>query len=866
MRELAQKAQRPQSTKQVDVVEIEETSFELSPIQHVFFHACPQGEKEYTQSFCLRLTRHVAFEALQQALTLLVKRHSMLRARFAYEDSTGWSQIVAAYRPESFKLGARHKASLADVSELAAAPWTQIDVQEGPTFAATFCNMSDGAQILLLTAHHLVIDLVSWRILLEELERLLLSDGSTARLASTQSQSFQVWTKLQVEHIRQRQHVEQQGPLSPISTNRGYWGLSEHHSNKFGETDSVQFSIDKAVTMQLLDNSNIRLRTDPIDLFLGACIFAFAATFPDRASPEFYNESHGREAFNDALDPSGIVGWFTTMYPISLDSKSQSQRLSLSEAIRQVKSTRLSLTDRGWYSFTSRFLQTGNSSEMEIIFNYFGLFQQFERQDSLFKPLNLHGPQPTEDAGPSVTRPSLFEVAMSVEEGRLHAKFTYHRNMTKVDRIKRWALTTQELLESIGTNPEALEARHDLADFPLLQTTEKSFKTVLEIELPALGVSASDVEDIYPCSPMQEGLQLSSLQNPQFYGIRLPFEFHHQEVTSDAAVQRLQDAWQTIIDRHAILRTIIFEHVSDNGGFCQVVLRARKGDVTVVGTVNGTSQNGTMSKDLDGSHLHGLRISKSKSSTTLDCVLTISHAITDGISLSLIMRALKDAWNQGRLSEPIPQYKAVISHLQDSRSNDDAAYWQVALSDLKPCLIPILEFQDQRSPHLLEVRVPIVSPEAIKSSCKTNGFTMTTLLHTAWLLVLHCYTGLDAPSFGYLSSGRDIPVEGINEIIGPCVKMLVRHHILDPDQRVQALLTSVQDATFENLNHQSIALGSLKQDLGLTGQELFNTAMTQEQEFDPELQQGKGARIKIGNLHDPTEVCTTRTRVNTASH
>ena len=875
--------------------EVTDTLFDLSPIQNFFFAWNPEGDHEYTQSLLLRLRAFVPHESLESALETLTRRQLMLRAQFHKVSPRGpWKQLIQSYRPHLYHLSICYDTSVQELRNIMASPWSTLNIQTGPVFSAHVCEMANNqGQVLFLVAHHLIMDLVSWRTLLEDLENILENAGAVSLDASSlppdfqsklpkkfpgsmRSQSdgknggpsalnrhepeaplsFQTWTKMQTNYLNHNKPATSPACLPLVRTDRDYWGISDI-SNLFGDAESIRYSLSEDTTRALLGDCNVSMRTEPIDIFLGVFLHSFHDVFPDRLTPTFFNESHGRECFDESLELS-TVGWFTTMFPVSL----QINWISPVDTIRHVKDIRLSFPDRGWSWFSSRFLNSADGIEMEVIFNYFGLFQQIERKDAIMTPMNLNGTQPTEEGGVQMPRPSLFEVALSVEHGSLQINTTFNHKMSKKDRIRDWIRSTEALFLEVAHRLVNIEPLITLSDLPLLQTTMEGFDMLRNVKLPALDISLNNVEDAYMCSPMQQGLLISSLQHPQYYRIRLPFEMTSSESCS-LEPDRLQAAWQQLVDRHTILRTLTVEDACGDGLFRQIVLRSIVANVKII-----RRPNPEMAREAIHSHPpfqhsknevpHELLICSSASTGRLHCLLSIHHVITDGISLSLLMGHLSMAYSHKLLDNNSTPYHALISYLQSRPEGPMLDYWKRYLGNFKPCYIPISMSGTHNEPVLVEREVPLGEMGDLKSFCKSLSVTSTTLLHTAWLLVLQCYTGLDTPSFGYISSGRDIPFSGIQNIIGPCVNMLVRRQAIREEQEVSALLREVQRNTFESMNNQTCSLANIQQVLGLSGQQLFNTAMSQERLVDTTLAEAKGPLIELGSIHDPTEVCEIR--------
>lgn len=162
--------------------------------------------------------------------------------------------------------------------------------------------------MIFLTAHHLCVDTVSWRIILQDLQEFLESGSLTTEKAL----SFQTWCATQAEQS-QKETVQDLLPFDVMAADLAYWAM-EGQRNTYKDVECETFVVDKALTNLAMGNCHQALRTEPLDLFLSTIAHSFSRTFADRATPTLWNESHGRES--DNLDLSRTVGWFTTLCPL----------------------------------------------------------------------------------------------------------------------------------------------------------------------------------------------------------------------------------------------------------------------------------------------------------------------------------------------------------------------------------------------------------------------------------------------------------------------------------------------------------------------------------------------------------------------
>jgi hypothetical protein len=167
------------------------------------------------------------------------------------------------------------------------------------------------SQAIALIAHHLVIDVVSWGIVLEDLQSLLVGVNPPP-----QSLPFHSWSEQQIAQAKQ-DTARRVLPVAGTQTaDYDYWGMSTQ-CNINADVISEDIELSPKDSMLLL-GAHDALATEPLDVFIAALLQAFRKVFPDRPTVTVHNEGHGREPFNAKQDLSRTVGWFTTLTPISL--------------------------------------------------------------------------------------------------------------------------------------------------------------------------------------------------------------------------------------------------------------------------------------------------------------------------------------------------------------------------------------------------------------------------------------------------------------------------------------------------------------------------------------------------------------------
>ncbi|OJZ82578.1 hypothetical protein ASPFODRAFT_84018 [Aspergillus luchuensis CBS 106.47] len=537
-------------------------------------------------------------------------------------------------------------------------------------------------------------------------------------------------------------------------------------SDPFPEGFRIQqqgFTLDEAMTECLLTRSQDLLRSEPIEVMLGAALHAFVRVFPDRGLPAMFNESHGRDALGDRCDISQTVGWFTTMAPVASSVGS-----SVLDTVRRVKDARHQLLRGGWPYFASRYLTPegqasfGGHFPMEIILNYLGRYHIFEQVDGLFARL------PAPDLPclyPDLKRFSLFEILVTVDIGQLEVKFSYPRDIKHQSRIEEWIQQYRILLEEAFTGTEPLLS---LNDFPLLSMGYKDLDRLAKEILPTIRGPATltNLEELYPCTPIQSGLLVSQARNPAYYEYATIAEVYPPAAGQLVDAKRLARAWQELVRRHSILRTVFVESISPDRLYDQAVLRDWNGEVMYPQDLPGI-------EFAPGHSLHRLAICVAENGAVF-VRLDMNHAISDGASTSILFRDLALAYHGKLVGSPLSQYRDFVSFLLQDDKQKHLAYWVDRLSGAEPCLLPLSVHSEGPSNEIEFTRVSLPQPASqLRTFCIRNGVTLSTLLQAAWAMVLRIYCDSDRVCFGSLVSGRDVPIDGVENVIGPFLNILV---------------------------------------------------------------------------------------------
>ena len=818
--------------------------FDLSPMQHLYLSSAmggddarraePGGGYRFNQSLLMRLNKEMRLEEICTAVEIVVGRHPMLRARFS-RGPRGWTQRILPQSTDAIALKHHHISSDLELETAIESTQSGIDIEDGPVFAVDCFSTHDQQQLIYLAAHHLVVDLPSWRLIIHDLDELL----QRGNLLSQRSMSFSKWIALQkaaVENCDPSTIL----PLDTAPVDYSYWGMNDQ-LNTYGDVAEISFALSAELTSILQTTCNQVFKTESTDIYLSAILLSFAQTFHDRPVPVVWNQEPGRDVSHLGVDAdvSDTVGWFTSLCPVALQLQGSDDFM---DVLRRLKDSRRST--RGTQYFASKFYGAGKADPLardwplEIIFSYAGSLQQLERENGvgMLEQLAIPGrtlAHRTSDIGGDVKRISLFEIGVVLDSGISKVKFLFSRNTRDTDaRIARWAQNLEHLLlEAIGRlryHPQELT----LADVPLLDVSYRGLEQFHKQRLPALNMTnVQDVETIFPATAVQQNILISQSQRPETCYVHAIYEFASPS-GEPIDTTRICAAWQDVVSRHTALRTVFTETVTEGGLFDQIILRRTSPEMLFIDTAPFEDPIEELSNlpCIRATHSkppHRLTVCKAPTRTLVK--LDISTAVCDSTSIHLLLADLRRAYVTRK---PIPEtvrfrYSDHLEFLKAARQERSLDFWKERLRGVQPCKFPILTI-NHTVQKFASVSLELnTSFQALNSFATAHATTVDSVLRLAWGLVLRLFTGSQHVCFGYQAVGRDESIEDIKTAVGSFANLVACAYDLPSAESMLGTLTTVAEQYESSLEHQNFTVPEIHHAIGLKGGErLFNSSLT----------------------------------------
>ncbi|WP_457925543.1 non-ribosomal peptide synthase/polyketide synthase [Pseudomonas aeruginosa] len=816
----------------------------LAPVQRWFFERAIPNRQHWNQSLLLQARQPLDGDRLGRALERLQAQHDALRLRFR-EERGAWHQAYAEQAGEP--LWRRQAGSEEALLALCEEAQRSLDLEQGPLLRALLVDMADGSQRLLLVIHHLAVDGVSWRILLEDLQRLYADLDADL---GPRSSSYQTWSR----HL----HEQAGARLDELD----YWQAQLHDAphalpceNPHGALENrherkLVLTLDAERTRQLLQEAPAAYRTQVNDLLLTALARATCRWSGD-ASVLVQLEGHGREDLGEAIDLSRTVGWFTSLFPLRLTPAAD-----LGESLKAIKEQLRGVPDKGVGYGLLRYLAGEEAAarlaalpQPRITFNYLGRFDRQFDGAALLVPA-------TESAGaaqdPCAPLANWLSIEGQVYGGELSLHWSFSREMFAEATVQRlvddYARELHALIEhccqegNVGATP---------SDFPLA--------TLRQEQLDRLPLAR--IEDIYPLSPMQHGMLFHSLyeQASGDYLNQLRVDVHGLDPA------RFRAAWQAALDSHDILRAgflwqgdleqplqVIHKHLELP--FAEHDWRGREALAEALDELAASERRRGF--ELEQAPLLRLVLVR-MDEERYHLVYTHHHILLDGWSSAQLLGEVLARYTGEQAERTGGRYRDYITWLQAQDKRVSEAFWKEQLAELlEPTRLAqvVAAEREQVGSGQFQRSLPPARTARLKTFAQRHAVTLNTLVQAAWSLLLQRYTGQDTVVFGATVAGRPAELAGIERQIGLFINTLPVVATPQPGMRLTDWLQEVQARSLALREQEHTPLFEIQRWAGL-GEALFDSLLVFENYPVAEaLEKGAPGGVRFGPVsnHEQT--------------
>lgn len=684
---------------------------------------------------------------LQMALEELVAYHDAFSLRFTVNESGNWQQ---QYQSESqcldfFQLDVSTLTEVEVLSELEKRQH-HFNLEKGPlcTFGYIY-GFENGENKIFASFHHLIVDVISWYTLLEDIQCLY--KGTKLPQKAT---SYRQWSKKQAHYVdeypEELKYWQDQLPredkqlLSELST----CAVSQHE---------IIEKIDK-----LLAPKNFAIQVDEL------LLTALNETLHEITGLNFHTiwlEGHGRETTNSSFDVSRTMGWFTTMYPVRLiyDEDKLSHIKSVLNSLRAIPNKGI-----GFGNCINNSWQYSSA----VNFNYLGKILNNNKDWQTI----------TAECGVSIDpvnrSTNAVNIVAGVVDDKLMLRVTSQLNDFSAKRI------IVSLLQNIRKTLDVLQETNSAT----LLSADTDF-VISQKRLDELQAS-KEITQVFLANSLQQGMLYHSLSYgdvDETYRVQAIWDYHR--VISPSIMKK---AWLFTQQQFASLR-LRFDWQEE---FIQIIDKTAKlnwNELDLRGLTEADQQialeqllatDKQLTYNLQESGLfrvYFVQLGEGHSR----CIFNTYHAILDGWSSPILLNVLHDAYlaiQNNRLPEPVNDtYSGTQIYIQKQVQEVDDC-WQQQLAqidsplDLSGWMLPQLkrknlsEYKIIKNGARITLEIDTVLSSNLSQFAKTNGITLNSILQYAWHKIIAIYSGSTTTVIGTVVSGRSLAVDGIEDAVG----------------------------------------------------------------------------------------------------
>jgi amino acid adenylation domain-containing protein/non-ribosomal peptide synthase protein (TIGR01720 family) len=827
----------------------------LTPIQRWFFSLDAPRPQHFNQAVVLEVEPHLDEAALGRAIAAIVEHHDALRLRFTKEANGEWKAVIAGDVAgdllDVVEIGS-------DVDPVAAVEQIGTRLNQRVTFEGGLARFAlvrlpqgTGAR-LICAVHHLAIDGVSWRILLEDLQaayRQITSSRPVQLPAKTTS--WRTWSeKLDGVALPEGEAAiwSSVGGGTPLPLDAAPQALA----STIGASERVSVALTAAETAALLHDVPGAFHTQINDALLAALVMAVRGWISGPLVIDL--EGHGRESLFDDVDLSRTVGWFTSIYPVRLDVPPDAGPL---DTLKRAKETLRAIPGHGigWgllrFGSANADVRRGISAwpSASIGFNYLGQFDQTFGADG-WRFADASPGRVWDDRTP---RARLLDVSAAVVRGELRIDWTFnrqaHRRETIIHLADRFADALRTLTRAC-TTPGV--GGWTPSDFPFVRIDQHS--------LDRLAERHAGLVDLYPLSPLQEGLLFHAVE-----GSAAGAYVEQLSCTIDAPFDpaHFERAWAHAIERHAVLRTAFEWEELDRP------VQAVIDQVSAVWTVEDWREVPAETRDRElaawlaadaarGFVLHEAPLTRFALLRTGDAswrfVWSFHHILLDGWSLPIVLKDVVTAYAALVAERPVQlaarePYRSYIEWLESQDRRSSEAFWRKTLDGFAaPTPLPV-----ERAASAGEVRrlLSEQDTQALHAAARRHQVTVNTLVQAAWALLLARASGDADVVFGTTMSGRPAGLRGVESMVGLFINTLPLRIRVSGDEPLDRWIQEVQARHLAIRDHEHIGLHDVQRWSDVpSGSPLVETLVVFENyPLDSETRPGPTSSLRTRDFH-----------------
>ncbi|MGU3776773.1 amino acid adenylation domain-containing protein [Burkholderia metallica] len=813
----------------------------LTPAQQRFFALDIPHPGHWNQSVAFDVRGSFDADAFARAFDTLLTHHDAFRQRFARGADGTWHAGEAAKPYDALPFVEVAARDEADALARFDALQRRLDLGRGPLACACAARLPDGSTQLYLAIHHAIVDGVSWRILLDDLD-------TAYRAACERTPARLSQPGLRADAWASRLARAATDPASPFAAESAYWaGMAQGDDVAPDHPDATATNADAAVVVQTIDaaltraaltDAHAAYRTQTIELLAAALARALAGT-SGAASCRVELEGHGREALFDDADASRTIGWLTSHYPVTLPvaATARDTLCAVKDALRAVPHKGLGFGVLAHYGDAATRAALAAVPRPRVTFNYLGQFDT-ARDATLVPRFGGTGVE-RDSQGPLGNTLAIHAYLDTDRDGARTLKVHWVYGAPQFERAtvdafaERFAAALRELVDACASRVAHRGGGATPGDFPLAQAAG-----LTQAAIERAPLDWRTIDDVYPLSPMQQGILFHALFAPGHAS------YVNQLVATAAAldVDRLAAAFDASIARHDILRTSV---MPDEAAPLQCVHRHARMPVE---QLDWRTRGDTLDADFDAwlaaDRARGfdwrepplMRLTLIRvTDDAWRVVWTRHHVLLDGWSTArLLADVLRDYRDPDAVSpfasRPALRYRDFIAWLGTRDREADERFWTERLARLDAPTLIAERTADRAQADMLTWRATLDADTTtrVAQTARALKLTVNTLVQGAWALALQRMTHQSAVAFGATVAGRPDALADVDSVLGLFINTLPVITAPAPQQRAADWLQTLQRENAAAAEHAHTPLADIQRWARGAGGALFDTLVVFE--------------------------------------
>lgn len=798
---------------------------EITPIQKWFFNEDKLVKNYFNQDLMLYSKEGLNKQWVQIAFDAIVKHHDILRAVYTDKQQRLNKITERLYDLVEYDLTGR-QISNDEISDLCTDLQATMDLEKGPLVKLGLFK-TDMGDHLLITIHHLIVDAVSWRIIVEDFDALYRGlKHQKETVLPPKTTSFKEWAAKQKDFASSYQ----------MKKELAYWkSLKTHDVKKLKRKDVPEnlsghivrkktAVLDGDFTNHLLTKVNRAYSTEINDIILAALALTLG-NYNESDKLLLNLESHGREQIIEQVDITRTVGWFTSQYPVVLNKYNH-----LGKLIADTKNTLRKIPNKGIGYGILKYLSDHDleeAMEPEISFNYLGQFDHVISGES-FTLSEI-------DAGEPISRDSIALYPLDFVGFVLNGEFNLTLNYCSEEFDDE---TTEQLLQDYMDNIKLIISHCVSKENVELTVSDLTDEEISLQELQPYQEVIDNIEGIYPLSPMQEGLIFHSLsESGEAYHVSMKLK-----ITGDLNVEVLEKSFQELVARHDIFRTS-FDSSNFNENM-QVVYKNRSPELqyTDIREVKGNKEY-YIKELIQADRKRGFNLSEDilirlfvirLAENEFILVLSNHHIILDGWSFGIISEELFQIYNNYMIDNPqlfkkVIPYKNYIEWLKQQDKEKALHYWSEYLNGYNNRI----ELPFKKSPvnpgkaQEIVLNLGKKRTKQLEAFARSNNVTSNTILQSIWAILLQRYNNVQDVVFGFIVSGRTTEIDQIDEMVGLFINTIPLRVNTTVEKRYKDIIKKIKDDFDENEPYRYVSIADIQNNTKVKSG-LINTLMVFE--------------------------------------